>query len=63
MLGRVLGLVSLTHRVGLRHGLLLVSPLFLVAAAPAVFGGAAIVVPAALAGARGQRRPAASPEP
>jgi MFS family permease len=45
LLGRVLGLVSLTHRGAHATGLLLVSPLFLVAAAPAVFGGAAIAVP------------------
>jgi hypothetical protein len=43
--GRVLGVVSLTHRGAHATGLLLVSPLFLGTAAPAVFGGAAIVVP------------------
>jgi MFS family permease len=47
LLGRVLGVVSLTHRGAHATGLLLVSPLFLVAAAPTVFGGAAIAVPAA----------------
>jgi MFS family permease len=63
LLGRVLGLVSLTHRGAHATGLMLVSPLFLVAAAPAVFGGAAIAVPlvgliglAAAARARGTRR-------
>ena len=45
LLGRVLGLISLTHRGAHATGLLFVSPLFLVASAPAVFGGAAIAVP------------------
>jgi MFS family permease len=45
LLGRVLGLISLTHRGAHATGLLLVSPLFLVASAPAVFGGAAVAVP------------------
>ena len=45
VLGRVLGVVSLTHRGAHATGLMLVSPLFLVAAAPTVFGGAAIAVP------------------
>jgi len=63
LLGRVLGLVSLTHRGAHATGLMLVSPLFLVAAAPAVFGGAAVAVPlvglialAVAARARGTRR-------
>ena len=45
LLGRVLGVVSLTHRGAHATGLMLVSPLFLLASAPAVFGGAAIAVP------------------
>jgi MFS family permease len=45
MLGRVLGVISLTHRGAHATGLMFVSPLFLVAAAPAVFGVAAIAVP------------------
>jgi hypothetical protein len=45
LLGRVLGIVSLTHRGAHATGLLLVSPLFLVVAAPDVFAGAAVVVP------------------
>ena len=45
LLGRVLGLVSFTHRGAHATGLLLVSPLFLVAAAPAVFGASAVAVP------------------
>jgi MFS family permease len=45
LLGRVSGLISLTHRGAHATGLLFVSPLFLVASAPAVFGGAAIAVP------------------
>ncbi|HZQ81753.1 MAG TPA: MFS transporter [Gaiellaceae bacterium] len=45
LLGRVSGLISLTHRGAHATGLLFISPLFLVASAPAVFGGAAIAVP------------------
>jgi hypothetical protein len=45
LLGRVLGVISLTHRGAHATGLMLVSPLFLIASAPAVFGGAAIAVP------------------
>jgi hypothetical protein len=45
LLGRVLGLISLTHRGAHATGLLLISPLFAFAAARAVFGAAAIVVP------------------
>jgi MFS transporter, DHA3 family, macrolide efflux protein len=45
LLGRVLGLISLTHRGAHATGLLLVSPLFAVFAARAVFGAAAVAVP------------------
>lgn len=45
LLGRVLGVVSLTHRGAHATGLVFVSPLFLLAAAPTVFGGAAVAVP------------------
>ena len=45
VLGRVLGVISLTHRGAHATGLLFVSPLFLLASAPDVFGGAAIAVP------------------
>jgi MFS family permease len=45
LLGRVLGLISLTHRGAHATGLLLISPLFAFVAARAVFGAAAIVVP------------------
>jgi MFS transporter, DHA3 family, macrolide efflux protein len=45
LLGRVLGVISLTHRGAHATGLLLVSPLFAFAAARAVFGAAAIAVP------------------
>ena len=45
LLGRVLGFISLTHRGAHATGLILISPLFLVAAAPAVFGAAAVAVP------------------
>ena len=58
LLGRVLGVISLTHRGAHATGLMFVSPLFLLASAPAVFGGAAIAVPlvgliALAGGARG----------
>ena len=45
VLGRVLGVVSLTHRGAHATGLLLVSLLFAFAAARAVFGASAIAVP------------------
>jgi MFS family permease len=45
VLGRVLGVVSLTHRGAHATGLLLVSPLFALVAARAVFGAAAVAVP------------------
>ena len=45
LLGRVLGAISLTHRGAHATGLMFVSPLFLLASAPAIFGGAAIAVP------------------
>jgi MFS transporter, DHA3 family, macrolide efflux protein len=45
LLGRVLGVVSLTHRGAHATGLLLVSPLFAFVAARAVFAGAAFAVP------------------
>jgi len=55
VLGRVLGVISLTHRGAHATGLLLVSPLFAFVAPRAVFGAAAIAVPlvglVALAGA------------
>jgi hypothetical protein len=55
LLGRVLGVISLTHRGAHATALLLVSPLFAFVAARAVFGAAAVAVPlvglAALAGA------------
>jgi MFS family permease len=45
VLGRVLGVVSLTHRGAHATGLMLVSPLFAFVAARAVFGASAIAVP------------------
>jgi MFS family permease len=45
VLGRVLGVISLTHRGAHATGLLFVSPLFAFVAAQAVFGAAAIAVP------------------
>jgi MFS family permease len=45
LLGRVLGVVSLTHRGAHATGLMLVSPLFAFVAARAVFGASAIAVP------------------
>jgi DHA3 family macrolide efflux protein-like MFS transporter len=65
LLGRVLGLISLTHRGAHATGLILVSPLFAFVAARAVFGAAAFAVPlvglvalatANAARARGMRR-------
>jgi MFS family permease len=55
VLGRVLGVISLTHRGSHALGLLLIAPLFAFVGARAVFGAAAIAVPlvglTALAGA------------
>jgi MFS transporter, DHA3 family, macrolide efflux protein len=45
VLGRVLGVISLTHRGAHATGLLIISPLFAFVAARAVFGAAAIAVP------------------
>jgi hypothetical protein len=45
LLGRVLGVISLTHRGAHASGLLVVSPLFLVLATRTVFGAAALAVP------------------
>jgi Transmembrane secretion effector len=45
LLGRVVGLISLTHRGAHATGLLLVSPLFAFVAPRAVFAGAALVLP------------------
>jgi hypothetical protein len=45
LLGRVLGLISLTHRGAHATGLILVAPLFAFVAARAVFGAAALAVP------------------
>jgi MFS transporter, DHA3 family, macrolide efflux protein len=45
LLGRVVGVVSLTHRGAHATALLLVSPLFAFVAARAVFGAAALAVP------------------
>ena len=45
LLGRVLGVISLTHRGAHATGLLLISPLFAFVAARAVFGAGAIAVP------------------
>jgi hypothetical protein len=45
ILGRVLGVISLTHRGAHATGLLLISPLFAFVAARAVFGAAAVAVP------------------
>jgi MFS transporter, DHA3 family, macrolide efflux protein len=45
LLGRVLGVISFTHRGAHATGLLLISPLFVVADAPVVFGAAAFAVP------------------
>ena len=45
LLGRVLGVISLTHRGAHATGLILVSPLFAFVAARAVFGAAAVAVP------------------
>jgi MFS family permease len=45
LLGRVLGLISLTHRGAHAVGLMLVSPLFAFVAARLVFGASAIAVP------------------
>jgi MFS family permease len=65
ILGRVLGVISLTHRGAHATALILVSPLFAVVAARAVFAGAAVAVPlvglAAVAAAT--RRAVAAPAP
>jgi MFS family permease len=67
VLGRVLGLISLVHRGAHATGLLLVSPLFAVLPARAVFGAAAVTVPlvalagAALAGRAAAAAPLADP--
>ena len=45
VLGRVLGVISLTHRGAHATGLMFVSPLFAFVAARAVFGASAIAVP------------------
>jgi DHA3 family macrolide efflux protein-like MFS transporter len=45
MLGRVIGVISLTHRGAHATGLMFVSPLFAFVAARAVFGASAIAVP------------------
>jgi MFS family permease len=45
VLGRVLGVISLTHRGAHATGILLVSPLFAVVGARLVFGASAIAVP------------------
>src|SRR3954451_6721254 len=63
VLGRVVGVISLTHRGAHATGLLLVSPLFAVVAARTVFGAAAIAVPFVGLGALAvaTRRGAATP--
>ena len=53
VLGRVSGLISLTHRGAHATGLLLVAPLFAVVAPPTVFAAAALALP--LVGARRDR--------
>ena len=45
VLGRVSGLISLTHRGAHATGLLLVSPWFAVVAPPTVFAAAALALP------------------
>jgi MFS family permease len=45
VLGRVLGVISLTHRGAHATGLLIISPLFAFVAARMIFGAAAIAVP------------------
>jgi len=65
VLGRVLGVISFTHRGAHATGLLFVSPLFAFVAAQAVFGAAAIAVPLVglVALAVATRRAAAAPAP
>lgn len=65
VLGRVLGVISLTHRGAHATGLLFVSPLFAFVAARAVFGAAAIAVPLVglVALAIASRRAGAAPAP
>ena len=45
VLGRVLGVISLTHRGAHATGILLISPLFAFVGARIVFGASAIAVP------------------
>ena len=45
VLGRVLGLISLTHRGAHATGILLISPLFAFVGARILFGASAIAVP------------------
>jgi hypothetical protein len=47
VLGRVIGVISLTHRGAHATGLLFVAPLFAVVAAPAVFAVSAVAIPLA----------------
>jgi len=63
VLGRVLGVISLTHRGAHASGLILVSPFFAFVAARAVFGAAALAVPLVGLGALAlaTRRAAAAP--
>ena len=63
VLGRVLGVISLTHRGAHATGLLFVAPLFAFVAPRAVFGAAAIAVPLVglVALAAANRRAAAAP--
>jgi hypothetical protein len=65
LLGRVLGVISLTHRGAHATGLILVSPLFAFVAARSVFAAAAIAVPlvglTALTAANRRVRGAAAP--
>jgi len=58
VLGRVLGVISLTHRGAHSTGLLLVSPLYAFVDARAVFAAAAVAVPVVgAAGLAAQERP------
>lgn len=63
VLGRVLGVISLTHRGAHATALILVSPLFALFAARAVFGAAALAVPLVGLAALATRRGAAAPAP
>ncbi len=61
LLGRVLGVIGLTHRGAHATALLFVAPLFVVASAPGVFGGIAVAAPlAALIGLAAAARAHAS---